>query len=144
MNSIQTNAQVEDSEMLEATTEKGSPSSIDNDNSKMKNTMKGNGVPYKMAAETGQGSSSNSQNRKFKTSSARRSRSRSRTTSRGRSSRTSSVRSRSCNNSTGTCTSSKGDPILAAGFLALMSPCICCICYKNWRAKTYTYCRFLH
>ena len=143
MNSIQTNAQVEDSEMLEATTEKGSPSNIDNDNSKMKNTMKGNGgVPYKMAAETGQGSSSNSQNRKFKTSSARRSRSRSRTTSR-RSSRTSSVRSRSCNNSTGTCTSSKGDPILAAGFLALMSPCICCICYKNWRARTYTYCRFL-
>merc|ERR1712130_558729 len=47
-------------------------------------------------------------------------------------------------NSTGSCTSrrGKGDPVVGAAFLALMSPCICCICYKNWRAKTYTYCRF--
>ena len=32
----------------------------------------------------------------------------------------------------------------SAGFFALMSPFMCCICYKNWRARTYTHCRFVY
>ena len=32
----------------------------------------------------------------------------------------------------------------SAGFFALMSPFMCCICYKNWRARTYTHCRFAY
>ena len=124
--------------------EEGVASKIEIENRGVKKTMmKGKGVPFKMAAKPGQGSGEKPEERKFKTASARRSRSRSRS-SRSRTSGGTYVssRSRSCNNSTGNCTSSGGDPIVAAGFFALMSPCICCICYKNWRAKTFTNCRF--
>ena len=124
--------------------EEGVASKIAFENPGVKKTMmKGKGVPFKMTAKPpGQGSGEKPQERKFKTASARRSRSRSRS-SRSRTSGTYvSGRSRSCNNSTGNCTSSGGDPIVAAGFFALMSPCICCICYKNWRARTFTNCRF--
>jgi len=141
------NADLEETDVLEAKplkVEEGVASKIEIENRGVKKTMmKGKGVPFKMAAKPGQGSGEKPEERKFKTASARRSRSRSRS-SRSRTSGGTYVssRSRSCNNSTGNCTSSGGDPIVAAGFFALMSPCICCICYKNWRAKTFTNCRF--
>ena len=155
---LKARADAEDTDTLEAKgskVEEGVASKLENGNSGENNSMKRKGVHFRMAAKPAQGSSSSSsstsEERKFKTASARRSRSRSSSSSsRSRSSSSSSrrstysSRSRSCNNSTGSCTSrrGKGDPIVGAAFLALMSPCICCICYKNWRAKTYTHCRF--